>query len=950
MSISLRGSRVLALVAGLFLLASLLVPLTPSAARSAEASRDDGAPLLTDVARGIQRADRDRVPTKVARWLSEPSVQKTLRDPEYRKLTADLQRFAGFLGAYPNGSGKVVALWEGAVPTGAPRASAGHAIRNVADAPIRTLEERVKRPADAMTLQEFEARSAAPGPEGPMAPSILQQVGPGTPIQMDGSFICTASYLFQHPTTGTYFLGTAGHCLLKEGVASSVEDPKGRMTTIDVCVADCINNWVGLGDYVSLTPDSAYPGYHPVAWAEQRGIGVDFGFIELPDSLGEHLRPWMWFWGGPTRFERPNLGDPLAHYGFGIGAGQAMPTQGRLALTLSASKSGGVFAAGAVNGGDSGSAFGTAAARTDKLLMGDGATGAITHAIVGVGIPFTWGTDMENALDRAQGDLGFRPQLVLEDGTTQNVGDPNADADGDGVPDSSDNCVNDANPGQEDSDGDGIGDACEGAPADTDGDGIPDSDDNCPDTANPDQADSDGDGVGDACEEPIPAGAKYYFHSLTGFGNADLFLEGGHEFDSEPPTWEGYSQYQDLPAGNGAPNAIYDPNWTGTIESKISSITFDFWAKTPVGDALGQVDYNPTIWVGSTSYDLPTLTAPIDPQVGDVPSRLTKTYTTMLDAAGNEIPLSIDPAGQPVTVSIGGRYVVDEAGAYIVYDSIEYPSGFEINGGSTGPSDGDGDGVADADDNCPTVTNGDQADSDGDGTGDACDDDRDGDGVANSADNCPDVRNADQEDSDGDGIGDACDVPEPAGTTVSFTDASARSGQHTDNVTIAARLVDEDGEPISGAELSFALTGEDSTTEWNATTGGDGVASAIRTLTEDAGTYNLTVRYAGQEETYEASSNQASFVIDKEDTETTLIVRGKAHNRMTATLNEDGGALAGREIVFYADGTEIARGTTDRNGAVRMSPPREYRSGHFLFEARYAGNENFTGSSATYQT
>ncbi len=62
---------------------------------------------------------------------------------------------------------------------------------------------------------------------------------------------------------------------------------------------------------------------------------------------------------------------------------------------------------------------------------------------------------------------------------------PATDTDGDGVPDSRDNCPSVANPGQEDGDSDGIGDAC----------------DNCPTVANPDQADDDHDGVGDACEE-----------------------------------------------------------------------------------------------------------------------------------------------------------------------------------------------------------------------------------------------------------------------------------------------------------------------------------------------------------------------------------------------------------------------------------------------------------------
>lgn len=39
-----------------------------------------------------------------------------------------------------------------------------------------------------------------------------------------------------------------------------------------------------------------------------------------------------------------------------------------------------------------------------------------------------------------------------------------------------------------------------GGSTDSDGDGIPDSSDNCPTVANPDQADSDNDGTGDACE------------------------------------------------------------------------------------------------------------------------------------------------------------------------------------------------------------------------------------------------------------------------------------------------------------------------------------------------------------------------------------------------------------------------------------------------------------------
>ena len=58
--------------------------------------------------------------------------------------------------------------------------------------------------------------------------------------------------------------------------------------------------------------------------------------------------------------------------------------------------------------------------------------------------------------------------------------------------------------------------------------------------------------------------------------------------------------------------------------------------------------------------------------------------------------------------------------------------------------DFDGDGWFDSVDNCPAVSNQDQADLDRDGTGDLCD-------------NCPLVANPDQQDQDLDGPGDACD-------------------------------------------------------------------------------------------------------------------------------------------------------------------------------------------------
>jgi hypothetical protein len=80
--------------------------------------------------------------------------------------------------------------------------------------------------------------------------------------------------------------------------------------------------------------------------------------------------------------------------------------------------------------------------------------------------------------------------------------------------------------------------------------------------------------------------------------------------------------------------------------------------------------------------------------------------------------------------------------------------------------DADLDGRCASEDNCPAAPNPGQTDPDADGAGSACDpcpldpdDDLDGDGVCGDADNCPATANPHQLDADGDGIGNLCDQP-----------------------------------------------------------------------------------------------------------------------------------------------------------------------------------------------
>ncbi len=71
--------------------------------------------------------------------------------------------------------------------------------------------------------------------------------------------------------------------------------------------------------------------------------------------------------------------------------------------------------------------------------------------------------------------------------------------------------------------------------------------------------------------------------------------------------------------------------------------------------------------------------------------------------------------------------------------------------------DTDGDGVGDGCDNCAAASNFSQLDQDGDGLGNSCDLDLDGDGLTNANDNCPNLPNPSQLDTNANGAGNACD-------------------------------------------------------------------------------------------------------------------------------------------------------------------------------------------------
>ena len=194
--------------------------------------------------------------------------------------------------------------------------------------------------------------------------------------------------------------------------------------------------------------------------------------------------------------------------------------------------------------------------------------------------------------------------------------------------------------------------------------------------------------------------------------------------------------------------------------------------------------------------------------------------------------------------------------------------------------------------------------------------------------------------------------PEAAASTVEFSAASATAAQYSDDALVEATLT-SDGRPLANVDLLFELIGAAGARTWSATTNDAGLASKLVNFRDEPGSYQLTVRYAGQEGTYLPSADTSAFAVDKDDSATSLQVTGKGSSAGLAATTTDADSASGLEgvtVEFLADGRSLGTATTDSAGTATMALPSKYRNGHHAYEAIFSGDAHYERSSARQQT
>jgi hypothetical protein len=193
-------------------------------------------------------------------------------------------------------------------------------------------------------------------------------------------------------------------------------------------------------------------------------------------------------------------------------------------------------------------------------------------------------------------------------------------------------------------------------------------------------------------------------------------------------------------------------------------------------------------------------------------------------------------------------------------------------------------------------------------------------------------------------------APPRVSTRLSFTERSEQSGQYSDEAFVEARLTDAEGKALNDAVVVFDLVGGESASSWTAATGREGYARVPARLIERPGTYTLTARYAGDDDSFKPSSTQTQFTILREEADLTLARSGEGGSSAVAgkLVDADSGeGISDRVVqVFASDGSPIGSDLTEGDGRYSVAIPPQHRGAKETFSGRFDGDEFYRDATA----
>jgi hypothetical protein len=180
---------------------------------------------------------------------------------------------------------------------------------------------------------------------------------------------------------------------------------------------------------------------------------------------------------------------------------------------------------------------------------------------------------------------------------------------------------------------------------------------------------------------------------------------------------------------------------------------------------------------------------------------------------------------------------------------------------------------------------------------------------------------------------DWCFGPPP--TAINSVSVPAAEYDHT--AAMSAVLVDLNGTPIAGKTVTFTVQ-EGKPTPVSATTDANGVATAsYGPIRVAAGSYPVTVAFAGDTTTYKHSSATGTLKVSAAKTLFTAlkVTKPTAKTRVvTTTLLDDAKKpVAGARVDWYISGKKVASSTTDKTGKAVFKAGKPGQT----VQARYAG-------------